>query len=119
MGKAKLSFESIAGGAAQEAIDFEFNEVMANIQDVNTDATKPRKLIVEMTFKSDENRQIISVNTAVKTKLMPTESVNTNLVVRRTKDGLQIEELMGSDPNQVTLYEEEDNKKIVKMEGAN
>jgi len=69
----------MAAGAIAERADYEVKKIMDNILDVNTPATKKRKLTLEVTFAPDDERRHISVTVTAKSKLEPTSPVATSL----------------------------------------
>ena len=73
------SILEMAGGAFLERADYEMSRILANINDVNTCATKKRTLTIQIEFMPDEDRETISIKTIVKSKLEPTNPVRTSL----------------------------------------
>jgi len=80
-----INLESFAGGALAEKFNDGFQDVLKNIADPNTDCKKKRKLILELEFQPDEERELSMVNIKVKTKLAPPEPVATKILI--DKDG--------------------------------
>jgi hypothetical protein len=85
----KINLEKFADGALAEKFNIGFKDVLENIADINTESKKKRKLIVELTFDPDEERELSSVDIAVKTKLAPNKSANTKLMIG-VDDGGQV-----------------------------
>lgn len=50
--KKNFNLDNLAEGALTEKVNQGINEVLANIQDPNTDWKKKRKLTIELTFSS-------------------------------------------------------------------
>ena len=51
-----------AGGATNERINYEYQKILENIGNLNTDE-KPRKLIVEVTITPQNNRKTVTLKT--------------------------------------------------------
>lgn len=106
----------MAKGAIMEQIDIETGKIMANILDPNTDATKARKLTITLTFKSDAEREFISCEAQTKSALAPVKPIATKLLVESDGDGNpRAAELTRDDPNQVHMFEEEPEQKVLKL----
>lgn len=76
-----FNLSSIADGGLQEKVDRALAKVAENILDPNTDATKKRKVTVNITLAPNEDRYSVSVSTDVKTMLAPETGVGTTLLV--------------------------------------
>lgn len=82
-----INLETFAGGALAERMNQGLKEVLENIADLNTDSKPKRKLTLDMTFNTDEERELTEVTIAVKTKLTPRSSVATKILIDRDLDG--------------------------------
>lgn len=80
-----INLEKFADGALAEKFNIGLKEVLENIADLNTDSKKKRKLTLELSFSPDEERELSMVDIAVKTKLIPSMSVGTKILI--DKDG--------------------------------
>lgn len=65
--------------AVHERFNYEYQKVIENIKDPNTDPGKARKVIVEFSFSADDSRKNIFTKINVKSKLEPTHSIAMNL----------------------------------------
>lgn len=65
------SLQTINDGKAIKKFDFELKRAIQNCLDGNTESKKPRKVILEMTLKPDDERISITSSFQVKTKLVP------------------------------------------------
>lgn len=65
------SILDIDNGSIKERADYELEKVTANMKDINTDPKAKRKITIELTFSTDENRKAVFVSHIVKTKLAP------------------------------------------------
>ncbi len=57
-----IDLESFIDGAFTEQVNAGVNEVLQNINDVNTDWKKKRKLTIDLVFTSREDRELMSVD---------------------------------------------------------
>ena len=69
-----------------ELADYELEKVMANINDINTDPKKKRKITIELTFAPSEDRKQIVMTSQVKSKVEPTKPTETTLFNVLAKD---------------------------------
>ena len=83
----KLNLAEMAQGAFMEQFHRELGEVLANIVDPNTDPKKARKITLSMTLKSDENREVVTVETQSKSTLVPPKPLGTTIIIDRDNDG--------------------------------
>ncbi|HAB60887.1 MAG TPA: replication terminator protein, partial [Lachnospiraceae bacterium] len=65
----QVNLEKFAGGALSQQVSRAINQVMRNMQDVNTPSKDKRKVTVDLTFEQDEQREDVQVIINVKTKL--------------------------------------------------
>lgn len=110
----KININKLAGGAIEEAFTFALEEIFKNIKDPNTEAEKPRKLVLTMELKPDETRQIIKTKTTCKTSLVPVNSITTQLLLDQNGEEIVATELLKHDPNQVD-FEEFQNNNVTKF----
>lgn len=82
-----INLEKFAGGALAEKFNMAFQEVLDNIADPNTGHKAKRKITVELTFEPNEERQLSQVDVQVKTKLAPSKSVGTTILIDRDGQG--------------------------------
>ncbi|TLG71400.1 replication terminator protein [Culicoidibacter larvae] len=76
-----MAFDGLAGGAAGE----QFQEVLQNIADPNTDPKKKRELQIKLIFEPDENRDLLNVNIQCVPKLAPSVQSFTRMSIGRDK----------------------------------
>ncbi|MDY0235088.1 MAG: hypothetical protein RBR71_03630 [Gudongella sp.] len=82
-----INLDSFAGGALQEKFNIAFKEVLENIADPNTPHKTKRKLSVELTFITDEDRELSVVVIETKTKLAQSMGVATKIIIDRDGKG--------------------------------
>ena len=82
-----VSIATLSEGAAVERFDLALQDVLTNVQDVNTDWKKARTITMKVTIKSNEERDISAVVVEVDRKLAPIKPFGTMLFTGRDKDG--------------------------------
>lgn len=100
-----LELSSIAGGALQEKVALEMNRVFENIHDPNTKATAKRKISINIELIPDENREVVSVLSNVKSTLAPFTDVSTTVLTGKDIGSGKVEahELKSSTPGQTYI----------------
>jgi hypothetical protein len=80
------SLDTIAGGAVAEAFELEFEKVMRNIVDPNTDSQAKREITVRIVFKPVGNdREEVLVGSQVTSKLAPNRPTLTTMFVENSR----------------------------------
>ncbi|MCM2138924.1 replication terminator protein [Vagococcus fluvialis] len=104
-----LDLSDIAGGGLQEKVDLEMNKAFENIHDPNTKATAKRKLTITIELTPDENREVVSVTSNVKSTLAPLTDVGTTVLTGKNLDTGKVEarELKSSVPGQTYIDPED------------
>jgi hypothetical protein len=106
----------MARGAILEQIDREAERIMANILDPNTDYKATRKLTITLSFKPNQNREIVKCEAQAKSSIAPIMPIETSIIVEADKDGRpRAAELMRQDPNQEVIFDEEPAVKVLKL----
>ena len=82
-----INLETFAEGALAERMNQALGEVLENIADLNTDSNPKRKLTLEMTFTTDEDRELTNVEISSKVKLAPRSKVTTKIMIDRDLNG--------------------------------
>ena len=77
----RVNLETFAGGALQEKFDDAMEKVLVNMTDPNTPWKNKRKIIVEVSFEQNEDRDDSSVNVSVVPKLAPVKPVSTRMSI--------------------------------------
>lgn len=85
-----MNFNEIAMGALAEKLNMSLEEVVKNLLDPNTDFKKTRKLTITMKFKTDDTRELSSMEVETKTTLAPTTPVSTKMLIGRDIDTGQV-----------------------------
>ena len=74
-----VALESLAQGAVSERFSEEFQKVLENIFDPNTDPTAKRSIVITIDIKANEQRNWADLRASVKAKLAPNEPVHVSL----------------------------------------
>lgn len=102
-----VELKNIAGGALQAMFNKAMEAVVANLLDPNTPSKDKRKITIEMTFVTDEERTQVASTVSVKQKLAPLHPINTQFGIGKDlKDGGNFIEEYGQHlPGQLALNE--------------
>lgn len=101
----QLTYNNLGSDGLREAVERSLAQVIANIDDPNTDPKKARKLTIEINFKPNEQRNFTEITYGAKVALAPIRPVSITAMTEKTKDGevvLTIPEI-GTDPAQHEL----------------
>lgn len=79
----KINLEELAGGALQEKFDAALESVLENMIDPNTPWKNKRGVTVKITFQQNEDRDDVSVDVAVETKLAAVKPIGTRMSIGR------------------------------------
>jgi hypothetical protein len=76
-----MKITEIADGAIQDLFDAELEGIFENIQDVNTEAVKPRELMIKIKFIPNDARDAVGIEIAVSSKMAPPRVIITRAAV--------------------------------------
>lgn len=82
-----ISLDKFAGGALAERVNQAIQQVLENIKDPNTDHKVKRKVTVDITFVTDEEREMSQVTVLAKTKLAPKVPVKAVILIDTDMNG--------------------------------
>lgn len=103
-----------ADGATNERINYEYQKILENIANLNTDE-KPRKLLVEITITPQNNRKTVTLKTVVKKTLRPTSAVQTQMVFQKVDGEFKAYELTGIPDGQTDVFGEVHEQKYLSI----
>lgn len=120
MDKNVLNLENLAGGAFAERARQAIQEVMENIADPNTDHKLKRKVTLDLSFSTAEDREIIECDVIAKVKLAPKLSVHTKFLLDKNLEG----EVLASEfkkqlPGQQAIKVDPETGEIIQPENEN
>lgn len=102
----QLNYESLGRDGLSEIVDKALVDLVTNIGDPNTDWKKQRKLVIEVAFKPNEQRNFPEMSYSVKPSLAPVKPVTVTAMLdsdpRTGEDALFIPE-NGTRPDQLEL----------------
>lgn len=112
--KNNFNLDKLAEGALTEKVNMGINEVLANIQDPNTDWKKKRKLTIELTFSAREDRELTAVDILTKTKLEPAKPIATTFIMGTDgKGGIIASEFKNQVPGQSSMRVDEETGEVL------
>jgi len=82
---AKLTLDQLGGGVIPALFEEEMERVLANIDDPSTAAKKPRKIMIELVFTPDENREAAAVTFGVRSVLASSKPCSTSIFIGRDR----------------------------------
>lgn len=103
-----INLNTVANGALLEKANQAMKQIIENIIDPNTDATKTRKLTMTVTLKPNENRDLAPATIDVKASLAPAKGVNTNFILGEDSAGATGAEMKSGIPGQMFIDQEGD-----------
>lgn len=107
--ESRKSILQMARGAIMERVDYEMAKVLDNILDANTKPEAVREVTLTMKFKPDAERTNISAAITAKSKLVPTNPVQTSLYIAgsSTTGEVQAVEMVPQIPGQLSMDDNE------------
>ena len=113
MGKI-INLETLAEGGLTEKVNMALQEVLNNITDPNTDYKVKRKLTIDITFISQEDRDLALLDIQTKTKLAPPKSIGTKIVIGTDgKGGVMASEFGKQVPGQSVMRVDEETGEVL------
>lgn len=100
-----LDLSQIASGGLQEKVDLEMNKVFENIHDPNTKSTAKRRVTITIEMTPDENREVVSILSNVKSVMAPLTDIATTILTGKNFETGQVEarELKSKVPGQTYM----------------
>ena len=86
----RVNLETFAGGALQEKFDDAMEKVFVNMTGPNTPWKNKRKIVVEVSFEQNEDRDDSTVNVSVVTKLAAVKPVSTRMAIGKDLETGQV-----------------------------
>ncbi len=82
-----ISLDQFADGALHARVNQALKEVLENMTDPNTDFKPKRKVTIDITLQTDENRELSNVSIVAKTKLAPRMAVKSVILIDQDING--------------------------------
>ncbi len=82
-----IDLNTFADGALAERFHQEFERVMQNMADLNTDPKKARKIVLTLSFAGDKKRDVWNCQVQATSKLAPTEAVESKILLDMDQNG--------------------------------
>lgn len=116
----KVDLESLAYGGLSERFNEAMQDILLNIADPNTEATKKRSIILEVSLVPNDDRNMAGVEITVKTKPAPAKALGTTFRVGIDKNGGLANEVQSELPGQTYMGEDgeqhlNDGRKIIDL----
>lgn len=109
----QVDLEKLAGGAFAEKVKSGLADVFKNITDPNTDWKKKRKLTIDLTFTSREDRELSQIEIVVKPKLEPAKPIGATFIMGTDgKGGIVASEFKNQIPGQSTMRVDEETGEV-------
>jgi hypothetical protein len=99
-GLKEVTLESVGGGVAGELFQREFQRVLANIQDPNTDPEKTRRVTIEVHISPSEKRDMATILVSASSKIAGVKPAASAVFLGRNGNKLTA---VFNDPRQVEL----------------
>lgn len=109
MRQTKKSIIEACHGKIMEKADYALEQVLANINDMNTDEKKKRTINIKLEFTPQNNRQEIKMSVQTAVKLTPANAVETTLfnIMETNKETGEVvnvlKEITGQAPGQINF----------------
>lgn len=102
------TLNDMMGGAVTERFNAALKTVLANVFDPNTDATKKRKITIELTVSPSKDRSTAEFGLNLKTLLASPTAVNQTMMLNRDDSGnITATEIGAQLPGQLDMDEVE------------
>lgn len=109
-----INLEQFADGALAEKVNMALREVLANITDPNTDWKVKRKLTLDMTLATGEDRELTEVSIVAKTKLAPSKALAAKIVIGSDgKGGILASEYKKQIPGQSAMRVDQETGEVL------
>ena len=83
----RTTLATIASGAVEEQFNDALLKVLANVDDINTEAKAKRRITIDIEFSPDGSRQSLETSVRVKAKLAPIRDSESVIFIVRDGSG--------------------------------
>ncbi|HHX9918349.1 TPA: replication terminator protein [Bacillus cereus] len=82
-----IDLNSFANGALAEQFNSEFQKVMENMSDINTDPKKARKIVITLSITGNDKRDVCACKVQTKSTLVPADEVESKILINHDASG--------------------------------
>lgn len=82
-----IDLNTLSCGEVAERFEKEFQRVLENMKDPNTDPKKARKIVLTLSFTGDKKREVMKCKVQAKSTLAPAIDVESEIVMSRDNYG--------------------------------
>lgn len=107
--KSNASIVDLAAGDAIDKLNAALEDLAANVMDPNTDALKPRTILLKVTVKPGQSREHATVKIDCATKLAPVKTTESMVFFSQRRDGSI--ELSARDVRQGDMFDGDEDEK--------
>lgn len=100
----EMKLETLKQGAVAEQFNNALDRVLENVVDPNTKGDAMRGITLKVTFKPDEEREMIAIKATVTAKLASADEITGTAFIVHTRDGIKAAE---HDPAQHNFIHDE------------
>lgn len=112
----QISILEANGGVARELVEREFEQVMKNVLDINTDPKTKRSITLKITFAPSADRSMMSSTISVSSKLAAACPVDFSLLIGGSEKEPVVMETTNEVPGQTDFEgNEAEEQKVIKF----
>lgn len=89
----EINIESLKNGAVAERFNDAIARIIENVMDKNTDHKVIRKVVISLTMKPNEDRELVDTKIDVKTTLAPPKVLQTMIAIGRSGENVGASEV--------------------------
>lgn len=105
-----VDLNDFANGAVAERFNYELQKLLENIADPNTDHKVKRKLQMNLTLETNEERELANVTIQVKSTPAPRKNVGSVILIDKDDKGKTVGAELKSGIKGQTYFDAEDEK---------
>lgn len=110
MSQSMVDLNEFANGALAERFNYELQKILENIADPNTDHKVKRKMNINLTLETNEDRELSNVSIQVKSTPAPRKNIGSAIIIDRDESGKIVGAELKSGIKGQTFFDTEDNQ---------